>query len=784
MALKREQQEQYASKIKINRGAGFTNMANAAKARADALDQLTNAYAKTALNKIQADGKKIGEEAAENLQFVTENVQTSDGTTIPVRKPMPKTDEIFFTKTAQETYNNAKAKRYVQEAQNSAEEIIDSVFIQATESNVSADQYDALVKVKLDELYKVLPNDVGTLVQTFAEEKRQNRWITRAVAHTKYLQDIDDEETKSEFTGLFRDLERGVLPLNEFNIKYDELKSSNIYGLNRELFDNRKRMSQFKFDLLDQGFTSVDFTTATPSDLQSLHKNLKQLQFLTSGAANTITLTNANGATRTITSAELSNAFGSTNDMDTYSADLSRVSNQLHTYLEDSGLSTNVNSVLFDDNTYTKINLGFHSYSSPLSDAKTKKAIDNIPNENIKSAYDKIHGPGSYDAFGNDALTGAIMKDFARAKTTLQLYGKLGQKQEQALATDLDNNNFSKLQTTGLNSGYLQFLVYGETISQQNNERVTLPANYYKRIDLTSSQQKKLKYFVDQYQTGKVGSELVSSMEQYLSRANEEDLPSVTEALALYTSGSGSNKYKTEAGFQQYVSQVLAKELYKFENLDFQTHFIRTDQDIDRVFKNDVISDLRNGERINDDILEARARAYITDLITNPSSVYGYSKYALNDSNYYISFGAAENKVLKDRMGMSAMVKYSPEKKFAVYNDGEEKWIADFVHKQIEERSKDTSVSDNFAPYVRKKDRPNIFKPNSTKEHVLGRMYKLVAMDDNDATTYKIMYFNGEHYDDFTDKEYAGDLIVNLADEWKRQTLIYQEQQREQMSGQ
>ena len=366
MALKREQQEQYASKIKINRGAGFTNMANAAKARADALDQLTNAYAKTALNKIQADGKKIGEEAAENLQFVTENVQTSDGTTIPVRKPMPKTDEIFFTKTAQETYNNAKAKRYVQEAQNSAEEIIDSVFIQATESNVSADQYDALVKVKLDELYKVLPNDVGTLVQTFAEEKRQNRWITRAVAHTKYLQDIDDEETKSEFTGLFRDLERGVLPLNEFNIKYDELKSSNIYGLNRELFDNNKRISQFKFGLLDQGFTSVDFTTATPSDLQSLHKNLKQLQFLTSGAANTITLTNADGATRTITSAELSNEFGSTNDMDAYSADLSRVSNQLHTYLEDSGLSANVNSVLFDDNTFTKIDLGFHSFSSPL----------------------------------------------------------------------------------------------------------------------------------------------------------------------------------------------------------------------------------------------------------------------------------------------------------------------------------------------------------------------------------------------------------------------------------
>ena len=63
-------------------------------------------------------------------------------------------------------------------------------------------------------------------------------------------------------------------------------------------------------------------------------------------------------------------------------------------------------------------------------------------------------------------------------------------------------------------------------------------------------------------------------------------------------------------------------------------------------------------------------------------------------------------------------------------------------------------------------------------------MYKLVAMDDNDATTYKVMYFNGEHYDDFTDKEYAGDLIVNLADEWKKQTLIYQEQQREQMSGQ
>lgn len=95
MALKREQQQvDYATKISVNRGTGFNSLANAYKSRANTFENLTDSFAKVMLNEIQTRGKKIGEDAAENVEFVTNN----NGALVPVENFVP------VTRTSQAAY--------------------------------------------------------------------------------------------------------------------------------------------------------------------------------------------------------------------------------------------------------------------------------------------------------------------------------------------------------------------------------------------------------------------------------------------------------------------------------------------------------------------------------------------------------------------------------------------------------------------------------------------------------------------------------------------------------
>ena len=157
MALKREQQQvDYATKISVNRGTGFNSLANAYKSRANTFENLTDSFAKVMLNEIQTRGKKIGEDAAENVEFVTNN----NGALVPVENFVP------VTRTSQAAYEKDLSARYILETVSAGNKIIADIETEFRNNRQSHTAFDAEVSSQIDALTADLPADVRNLAVT------------------------------------------------------------------------------------------------------------------------------------------------------------------------------------------------------------------------------------------------------------------------------------------------------------------------------------------------------------------------------------------------------------------------------------------------------------------------------------------------------------------------------------------------------------------------------------------------------------------------------------------
>lgn len=200
MALKKEtRQVPYSTRISVNRGSGYTSLANAYKSRSDAFDQLTNAFAGTMLEEIQYRGKKIGKEAAENVKFVPDE----SGYRVPVETFKPR------TRSEQEAYERDLANRYILEATKQGKQIVAERAMIAKENFDSQDKFDQDLLPLLDSFYSALPANVRTVAETYIEDYRHQNWLSVYSNHQAEEKRIAFEQDKNNADVLYRNVRQG-----------------------------------------------------------------------------------------------------------------------------------------------------------------------------------------------------------------------------------------------------------------------------------------------------------------------------------------------------------------------------------------------------------------------------------------------------------------------------------------------------------------------------------------------------------------------------------------------
>mgnify|MGYP003116503697 FL=1 len=243
MALKREQaQTRYATKIAVNRGTGFSSLANAYNKRSESFDQLTDAYAKTVLDEIQTQGKKIGQEAAENVQFVDELItrEQPDGSTLSFTTKKPVTDYAPRTRSEQDAYEKELAQRYVLEIRKLGRQQVREKSQFAKDNYLSHDEFDDSIQPILEALLADVPPNVRNLASTYIEEDRHQAWISVMDNQRRYNETVAANADKLEINELISQVGIGFKTVDDAKLELENLYSENLYyKLNRtEILDN------------------------------------------------------------------------------------------------------------------------------------------------------------------------------------------------------------------------------------------------------------------------------------------------------------------------------------------------------------------------------------------------------------------------------------------------------------------------------------------------------------------------------------------------------------------
>lgn len=278
MALKREQQQvDYATKISVNRGTGFNSLANAYKSRANTFENLTDSFAKVMLNEIQTRGKKIGEDAAENVEFVTNN----NGALVPVENFVP------VTRTSQAAYEKDLSARYILETVSAGNKIIADIETEFRNNRQSHTAFDAEVSSQIDALTADLPADVRNLAVTqLANQQFQayNRVMTTYMTDQRAQA---DKQSEYSYDVLVDKALRGMDP-EEFQESYDLLNNTDWYTRNKSMLDPElKGLQEFGMKLyqpyLAKTVAGKPFTEQTAAELSVTLVDIARLETLVYG---------------------------------------------------------------------------------------------------------------------------------------------------------------------------------------------------------------------------------------------------------------------------------------------------------------------------------------------------------------------------------------------------------------------------------------------------------------------------------------------------------------------
>ena len=271
MALKKEQTEvKYSEMIGVNRGSGFSALADASLTQANALNNLTAQFADQGLKTLKKYGKKIGEEAAENAVFsqVEQEITLPDGTKQKqfVTGPVPELKIGKFTnKSAAEAYEKNIFDKYKNEVQSTIKNIIIEERSNAIAENRNGDGFNEIVNARIEPILTDLEPKFKTLVTTYSNDQQQQHWYQ---VESKFL-DRKEKRENLEYTNGIK------VKLNE----YDSLmiNGASIEDLKAKEDEIKDFIKTYKDEGNDNAVATGDLTISNLSNTKQAFNTLQTI---------------------------------------------------------------------------------------------------------------------------------------------------------------------------------------------------------------------------------------------------------------------------------------------------------------------------------------------------------------------------------------------------------------------------------------------------------------------------------------------------------------------------
>ena len=735
MALKKEQRQiPYSTRISVNRGSGFSSLANAYKNRSDAFDQLTNAFAGTMLEEIQYRGKKIGKEAAENVKFALDE----NGNRVPVETFKPR------TRSEQDVYERDLANRYVLEATKQGKQIVAQSAFNAKENNLSQDAFDADVSTKLDILYSSLPDNVRYLTETYVEDARHQSWLNVMQTYSAKQKAINLKNDESDINILLSDALAGNTTLDEVQEQIALYKSGDYY-INNSVEIERNLKGAIEFGSLKRKIFTKPINQMTPVELQNALNDAIALEEALAGRDGGTTSNGINLTSEYVYGLLPDNVIrnNAKQDMNGYASNLNQV-------LADQTIIGNLGSTI--DKVIDTGNTGL------LAGVDQKDIVDLLDTTYLSDKLVNIYpynpinldDPNNAMYMSNPNGEGYVInpQSIGYAVAAYKTTGKLSSYWENRLNNEImanANNTMSDVEASGL----LDAMFNDTDVRPIKNKDSSITLRVFTRdnfanINLDSSTKMKLKVMHNLYNSGKDTQEII----EYFKEVDKLGTLNYTDQQLVDMSG----RYKTFNELSEKANTIMnnvlddinlddAKilspflkdlQLSKIKNMRASLHLTGN-------VKEHIRNYLRAGGPLKRDAdLKKLVTNYVNGLLQGPTTEYGISVWNWNQDGFSPFVG--EDDVLTPNTYSLALY---PLEKTAMVN-GKADWIENVIYEKI--RSSDD--------YNNKDDLSMKADGGLGKnKYTLGNIVRVEPIDDTEPVLYHILYDNNGIITEFKDED-------------------------------
>jgi len=739
MALKKEtQQVRYTEQIGVNRGGGFSALADASITQANQLNNLTSQFADLGLKELKSFGTKIGKEAAENAVFseVEQTVKLEDGTEIKqmIPAPIPKLNVGKFAPSVsmQEAYDKNIYDKYEKEVQTSVRNIILEERANVIADNGTGEQFNTIVNARLEPLLKELEPKFGQVIDTYKSTQQQQHWYQVEAKYLDYRDKIENLEYTNGLTILTN--EHQSLIINNVDKKIVDAKEKEIktHIAKYTAMGNDNAVATGKLQLKQLNNNKKAFTvlqSIIPNDMSSLSGNeqkivvddLLKLEQLLQGGVKSITLSN----NTVIKNSDVSKLFN--NDATAQSNFATRVS-KIRTDFN-TGLDGKIKANLFDSylaNAMANGPTGMPPYFGGMSKKDIQESLM-LPAsiETLASGYNGLSGTTvPISKFDQSAYQDMNFVKYVM-RTTNQLPFFLVNQIEQSL-----KGNNQQAITTYFNNGLIPTIQNMETSfitkdnSGTNSFTSTMKLSNMALLGLNDETIAKINT-IDNYSTIMPVNEAIALTVSYYDKMESSNIKSGNMKQHLANSGSKVGETKLNMRILKQIESAVATD-WMFDDAIFS-------RKIYELVKTDVHRMVLNGGGLIN--TEGDIDVYVKQSmgrIMGPDSQFGFDQYT------FTSFETPSDKswssLPKERFVYLPVSKY-----YSLPNkDGKEtvEWMAEPINKLVKqsmEYKQDVSLTTKENPFQYKFGTNIFLQPSSFTEG--NPKYNIVHLDKNDIPT-------------------------------------------------
>jgi hypothetical protein len=735
MALKKEtKQTSYTSRISVNRGAGFSSLANAYKSQSDAFDQLTNAYASTMLDEIQTRGKKIGKEAAENVKFALDE----NGNRVPVETFKPR------TRSEQEVYERDLANRYILEATKQGKQIVAESALNAKNNNLSHQSFDEDVTAKLDALYGSLPDNVRYLTETYVEDARHQSWLNVMQTYTARQKAINLKNDEADIDILLGSALAGNLSPEEIQEELSLYKSGDYYTNNSKDIE-RNLAGAIGFGQLKSKLFPKPINEMTPNELQNALNDAIALEEALSGRDGGVTSSGVN-----LTSEYVYGLLPDGVIRNNAKQNMNAYASNLNIVLSDKMITGSMGPII--DNVLDTGNTGL------LAGAEENDIIDYLDTNALPEKLQTIYpfnianpdDPNNAMYMPNPNGEGYVInpQSVSYAAATIKTTGKLSTYWENKLNNEIManvNNTMSDVEASGL----LDAMFNDTDVKYIKNQDSTVTVRVFTRdnfanINLDASTKMKLKVMHTLYNSGKDTEEIID----YFKDVDKLGTLNYTDQQLVEMTG----RYKTFNELTEKANTIM-NDVFDDISLDDAKAFnpflqdlelskiknMRASLNLTGKVKEHIRNYIRAGGQLRKDAeLEQLVTNYVNGLLYGPTTEYGISVWNWNQDGFSPFVG--EDDVLTPN---TYSVSLYPLEKTAMVN-GKANWIENVIYEKIR----------GSADYNNEKDLSMKTDGGLGKnKYTLGNIVRVEPIDDTEPVLYNILYDNNGVITQYKDED-------------------------------